>query len=61
MSRIILLGGMLAILAAAGATTLAFKTIKPEVAQQRAAPAEPIDPAILAEHLQHFREEMPLP
>jgi len=39
MFRIILLSGVLAMLAAAGATTLAFMTIKPEVAQQTV-PAE---------------------
>jgi len=39
MSRIILLSGMLAVLAAAGATTLAFKTIKPATVQQGAFPA----------------------
>jgi len=45
MSRIVILGGMLASLAAAGATTLAFKSIEPpEVARQRADPAEPIEP-----------------
>jgi hypothetical protein len=41
----ILLGGVLAMLAA-GAITLAFKITKPEAAQQRAAlaaPAKPID------------------
>jgi len=64
MSRIILFGGMLALLAAAGATTLAFKTIKPEVVQHRAAlvaPAAPIDPAILHQHLQDLSTEMALP
>jgi len=63
MSRIILLGGMLAVFVAAGAITLAFKT-KPEVAQHRAAlaaPAEPIDPAILHQHLQDLSAEMALP
>ena len=35
MSRIVLLGGMLAILVAAGATTLRFITIKPEGAPQQ--------------------------
>jgi hypothetical protein len=48
-------------LAAAGATTLAFKSIKPEVAQQRAAHAKPIGPATLTTHLQNLRDEMALP
>jgi hypothetical protein len=64
MSRIILLGGMLAVVAAAGATTLAFKITKPEVAQHRAAlvaPAAPIDPATLHQHLQDLSAEMALP
>jgi hypothetical protein len=61
MSRIILLSGMLAVLAAAGATTLAFKTIKPEAVQQGAAPDEPVNPAILKKHLQNMRHEMVLP
>jgi len=54
---------MLAVFVAAGAITLAFKT-KPEVAQHRAAlaaPAEPIDPAILHQHLQDLSAEMALP
>ena len=57
MYRIILFGGMLAILAAAGATTLSFMTIKPEAIQELAAPAEPVDPAIL----QKLRSEGALP
>ena len=61
MHRIILLGGMLAILAAAGATTLSFMTIKPEAVVQRATPAEPVDPAILRTHLQKLRTEGALP
>jgi len=61
MSRIILFGGMLALLAAAGATSLAFTSIKPEAAPQRAAPAEPIEPAIFTRHLQNLREDMALP
>lgn len=63
MCRIILLGGMLAMLSAVGATTLAFKAIKPQAAQHRVAPAEPIDPAmaILREHLQTSRKEMARP
>ena len=55
-----LLGGVLATLVA-GATTVAFKITKPEVAQQRGALAEPIDPAILTEHLHNLRGEMALP
>ena len=61
MSRIFLLGGMLAALMAAGATTLALKLTKPVVAQQRTAPAERIDPAILNKHLQNLPDEMTLP
>jgi hypothetical protein len=64
MSRIVLLGGMLGVFVAAGAITLAFKTTKPEVAQHRAAlaaPAEPVDPVILHQHLQNLLEEMALP
>jgi hypothetical protein len=64
MSRIILLIGMLAVLVAAGATTLAFKTIKPEAAQQgadRPARAEPIDQAILRNRLRNLSQEMALP
>jgi hypothetical protein len=61
MARIILLGGMLAVLAAAGATTLAFKSIKPEAAQLRPARASPIEPAIFTRHLQKLRENMALP
>ena len=59
MSRIILLGGMVAFLAAAGATTLAFKVTNPELAQRSAIPSEPIDP--LSKHLQKLREEIALP
>jgi len=51
---------MLVVLAAAGATTLAFKTIKPEVPQQRAPSAEPNDPAILITHLRNLGAEMAL-
>ena len=61
MSRIILLSGMLAALAVAGATTLAFKTIKPNTEQQGAAPAQPLNPAILHMQLQRSRDEMALP
>jgi hypothetical protein len=52
---------MLAALAVAGATTLAFKTIKPNTEQQGAAPAQPLDPAILHMQLQRSRDEMALP
>jgi hypothetical protein len=61
MSRIILLGGALAVLVAAGATALTLKITEPEIAQQRAAPAAPIDPAILHQHLQDLSAEMALP
>jgi hypothetical protein len=61
MSRTSLLGGMLALLVAAGATSLALKLPKPVVAQQHVDAAMPIDPAILKKHLQNMREEMMLP
>jgi hypothetical protein len=51
MARLILLGGVLALLAV-GATTLA-KVPKPAVAHH-----EPIDPGILATHLQTSAGEM---
>jgi hypothetical protein len=60
MSRITLLGGVFALLVAAGAT-LAFETTMPEIAKQRSAAAKPIDPAILLEHLQNIRGEIALP
>jgi hypothetical protein len=61
MYRIILFSGTLAILAAAGATTLSFRTIKPEAVEQLAAPVEPVDPAILTAHLQKLRGDGALP
>jgi hypothetical protein len=61
MYRIILLGGLFAILAAAVATTLAFKTIKPEAAQQFVVSPAQVDPAILTTHLQKSRGEIALP
>jgi hypothetical protein len=61
MSRMPLLGGVLALLLAAGATTLALKFTKPVVAQQHTDAAVPIDPAILIEHLQNIRGEIALP
>jgi hypothetical protein len=54
MSRIILLG-VLAMLATAGAATLAFRTTEPEMARPRAA-ADP-----LAWHLRNVRGVMALP
>ena len=57
MAKFILLGGVLALLAV-GATNLA-KIPKPAAAQHHA--AEPIDPAILTEHLQKLRGEGALP
>jgi hypothetical protein len=39
---VFLLGGM-AMLVAAGASTIAYKITKPDIAQQRAALAEPLD------------------
>jgi hypothetical protein len=61
MCRIFLLGGMLATLLAAGATTVALKLTKPVIAQQHTDAAVPVDPAILIKHLQNMREEMTLP
>ena len=61
MCRIFLLGGMLATLLAAGATTVALKLTKPVIAQQHTDAAAPIDPAMLNKHLQNMREEMTLP
>jgi hypothetical protein len=61
MRRIFLLGGMLAALVAAGATTVALKLTKPVIARQHTDAAVPIDPAILSKHLQNMREEMTLP
>jgi hypothetical protein len=59
MSRIILLGGMLAaVLLSAGAGTLAIGITKLEASRQRSAPA---DPAILTTHLQDLRGEIALP
>jgi hypothetical protein len=56
MSRIILLGGMLAaVLLSAGATTIAFEITKLGV---RSAPA---DPAVLKTYLQNLRSEIALP
>ena len=57
MSRITLLGGVFALVVAAGAT-LAFEISKPELAKQRSAPD---DPAILTTHLQNLRGELALP
>ena len=62
MARLILLGGVLALLAV-GAITLA-KMPKPAAAQHHAvlvAPAKPVDPAILTEQLRKLREEGALP
>jgi hypothetical protein len=50
---------MLAMIVAAGA--IAFEVTKPEVAQQRSAPAGSIDPAILSANLQKLRGETALP
>jgi hypothetical protein len=61
MPRIFLLGGMFAIVVAAGATTLALKVTRPEATSRGAVPAEPVDPAILSKHLQKSPEEMTLP
>jgi hypothetical protein len=61
MRRIFLLGGLLATLVAAGATTAALKLTKPVTAGQHADAALPIDPAILNKHLKNMRDEMTLP
>ena len=61
MSKISLLGGMLAVLVAAGTMILTLKFTKPVVAQHHTDAAVPIDPAILHKHLQNMREEMMLP
>jgi len=59
MSRIVLLGGMLAaVLLSVGAATLAFEIADLKVAHKHAAPA---DPAILTTYLQHIRDEIALP
>jgi hypothetical protein len=53
---------MLAIQAAAGATTLTFMTIKPERATQQLVDSpEPLDPSILHCFLQRGRDAMALP
>jgi hypothetical protein len=58
MSKFIVLGVALAILAA-GAITTAFKlTHRPALA---ASPAQPVNPAILKDHLQKLRDEGALP
>jgi hypothetical protein len=65
MPRIVLLGGALAMLMAAGATALALETVGP----QRVAPAKPIHPAPLWQDSQaplikpwqDLRDEMALP
>jgi hypothetical protein len=59
MRKIIMLGGML--LVAAGVSTVAFRVPKSVVAQQHAAPAEPINPGILSKHLHDMRGEMASP
>jgi hypothetical protein len=63
MSRFILLGGVLAMLAG-GAIALAFKIPKQAAAQHQAAlvaAPEPVDPAILTTHLEKLRREGALP
>jgi hypothetical protein len=59
MSRIIIIlsAGMLAMLVAAGASTIAYKIKKPEAAQQRAVPTGPVD-ATLTKHLQDVWDEI---
>jgi len=61
MSRISLLGGMFAVLMAAGATILTLKLTKPVAAQHHTDAAVSVDPAILKKHLQDMRQEMALP
>jgi hypothetical protein len=59
MSRIILLGGIIAaVLLSAGATTIAVEITKLTGAYQRPVPAAP---AILKTHLQEFGGEIALP
>ena len=54
MSRVILVGMLVAVLLSAGAAALAFEITK----YQRSAPA---DPAVLTTHLQNLRDEIALP
>jgi len=54
MLRFLFLAGALALLAAAGATTLAFRATTPDLAQPQ--PADPF-----ADHLRDLREQMALP
>jgi hypothetical protein len=61
MSRIFLLGGVLVVLVAAGATALALKLTSPAVAQQHTNAAVPLNPAPLSKPWQDMREEMALP
>jgi hypothetical protein len=61
MSRIFLLGGVLAVLLAAGTTILTLKLSKPVAAQHHTDAGVPVDPAILKKHLQDMREGMTLP
>jgi hypothetical protein len=61
MPRVSFLGGMLAVLVAAGATIFTLKLTKPVVAQHHTDAAAPIDPAVLHKHLQNMRKEMTLP
>ena len=69
MSKFIVLGVALALLAA-GASAKTLKVTKSEVVvqhravesvQHRVAPAEPVDPAILNAHLQKLRSDGALP
>ena len=55
MRRLILLAGALAVLAAAGAMTLEFRTTTTTVL------AQPADAGPLTAHLRDMREEMALP
>lgn len=62
MSRLILLGGILAVLLVAGAA-LTLKISNTAAAQHAeiVAPAEPIDPAMLTGQLRRLREEGSFP
>jgi hypothetical protein len=60
MSRLILLGGILAVLLVAGAA-LTLKIPNTAAAQHAANPAEPIDPAMLTGQLRRLREEGSFP
>jgi hypothetical protein len=57
---VILFGGTLAMLIAAGGSTIAYKTTKQSTAQQRVRPAESVGSS-LAKHLRDLGDDMALP